>query len=201
MTNIEKIKRRIKKRKKVIDIENEARVINKKVNPLYKILMFTMSIYALFLSFAIYARKDENAALINKVFSTDINFTSFNKTMANILNLRIIENSNNGDDLVVSSSVSYIHLEGDYYQSDGNIVNALDDGVIIYSNEKDGSISIIVQYDFGVRVTYNNLKEVNVLVNDRVYKNDILGSYEDKVEIIFIKDKTKITYEEAISYM
>ena len=121
------------------------------------------------------------------------------KPQSLILNLRIIDNSKEDiHDQVVSSEVSYIHLGDDYYTSEGNVAIALDDGVITYVNGKDENYTVIVEYDNGIRATYNEVKEVNVYVNDRVYKDDILGSYIDKVEIIFIKDSEKISYEEVV---
>lgn len=202
MSEIDKIKRRINKRKVKIDINDEVKDLssNSKSSNLFKILMGIMTVYALFMSVAIYAKKDENAVALNKVLNTNINFSSFNKSLNKLLNFRIIDNSNEDiHDSVVSSNVTYLSLGDDYYTSEGNLVVALDDGVITYVNGKDESYTIIVEYDCGVRATYDNMSEVNVFVNDRIYSEDILGSYSDKVKIIFIKDSSKISYEEVIS--
>lgn len=202
MSEIDKIKRRINKRKVKVDINNEVKDLsnNGKSSSLFKVLMGIMTVYALFVSVAIYAKKDENAIALNKVLNTNINFTSFNKSLNKLLDFRIIDNSNEYiHDSVVSSNVTYLSLGDDYYTSEGNLVVALYDGVITYVNGKDESYTIIVEYDCGVRATYDNMNEVNVFVNDRIYSEDILGSYTDKVKIIFIKDSSKISYEEVIS--
>ena len=202
MSEIDKIKRRINKRKVKVDINNEVKDLsnNGKSSSLFKVLMGIMTVYALFMSVAIYAKKDENAIALNKVLNTNINFTSFNKSLNKLLDFRIIDNSNEYiHDSVVSSNVTYLSLGDDFYTREGNLVVALYDGVITYVNGKDESYTIIVEYDCGVRATYDNMSEVNVFVNDRIYSEDILGSYTDKVKIIFIKDSSKISYEEVIS--
>jgi hypothetical protein len=58
---------------------------------------------------------------------------------------------------------------------------------------------VIINYDNGVMATYYDLVEVNVFNNDRVYMGDILGSYNEKVKIVFIRNDEKITYEDVIS--
>lgn len=202
MNDIEKIKRRIEKRKGKINIHEEAKQLNNKSesSKIFKCLMGIMTIYVLFMSFAIYAKKDQNGTFLNEIFNTNMNFTNFNKTLNKLLNPRIVSD-NNSDiiDQVVSSNVSYIGVGEDYYTSEGNLVVALSDGVITYVNGKDESYTIIVEYDNGIRATYNEVNEVNVFVNDRVYSDDILGSFDDKVHMIFIKDNTKISYEDVVA--
>ena len=140
------------------------------------------------MSFAVYAKKDQSATVFNSIFNTKVNFTGFNKTLNKLLNPRIIENVDPIiDDQVVSSDVKYIGIGDDYYTSDGNLVVALSDGVITYVNGKDDTYTIFVEYDNGIRATYTEVSEVNVYVNDRVYMEDILGSFNEKVHIIFIK--------------
>ena len=104
-------------------------------------------------------------------------------------------------DMVVSSNIRYVSLGDDYFTSDGNIIASLEDGVVTYVNGKDESYTIIVEYDNGIRATYNEVNEVNVFVNDRVYKDDILGSFNEKVQIVFIKDNKKISYEEVLEFI
>ena len=201
MNEIDKIKKRINKRKEKININSEVRILEEnKGNKVFKILMGIMAVYALFMSFAIYAKKDENAVVLNNVFNTKVNFSNFNKTLNKLLNLRIVDtNLINEDTEVVSGDVIYINVGGDYYTSEGNLVVAQDDGVVTYVNGKDENYTIIVEYDSGIRATYNGVYEVNVFVNDRVYKDDIVGSFLEKVEIIYIRNSEKISYEEVIA--
>lgn len=203
MNEIEKIKQRIKKRKQKVDINYDIKKVeSKKSTTLFKVIMATMSVYALFMSFALYAKKDESATFLNSVFNTEINFKGFNRTLNKLFNLRIIDNVDDEmDDMVVSSDIRYVSLGDDYFTSDGNIIASLEDGVVTYVNGKDESYTIIVEYDNGIRATYNEVNEVNVFVNDRVYKDDILGSFNEKVQIVFIKDNKKISYEEVLEFI
>ena len=195
MDNITKIKKSLKRRH--IELKDEALKINKK-SSLYKICMLFMTVYALFVGFAIYAKNDVNGIYLNSVLKTNFNFKEFNETINDFLDLRIIKDKNN-DDMVVSGSTNYIDLGNDYYMSDGNLAISLDDGVVSYVNGKDDSYMVIIEYDNGVMATYYDLVEVNVFSNDRVYSNDIIGSYNEKVRIIFIKNDMKVSYEDAIS--
>ena len=203
MKEIDKIINRINKRKN-IDINNEIKELdrNDKSSNLFKILMGIMTVYVLFMSFAIYAKKDEQASVVNNIFDTNINFTNFNRTLNKLLNLRIVDNVDKDiESSVVSSDVEYLSLGDDYYASEGNLLVAIDDGIVTYVNGKDNNYTVIVEYDCGVRATYNVVNEVNIFVNDRIYKEDILGSFDERVHIIFIKDNAKITYEEVISFI
>ena len=198
MNKIEREKKRIDKRKKcVIDVEVKALGKNE-AGALYKGVMTFFTLCALFLSFAIYAKKDENATLFNSVFDTNINFKSFNKGLNSLFNPRVVDVEDEIKDQVVSSNVSYIYLGDDYYSCEGDLLVAIDDGVVTYVNGKDNDYTLIVEYDSGFRGTYYNVREVNVYVNDRVYSDDILGSFEEKVEMLFVKDGSKISYEEVI---
>ena len=69
MNQIEKIAKRINKRKQIINIDTEVKSLeNHKSSWLFKLMMGLMTLYALFISFAIYARKDEQATFVNSVF-------------------------------------------------------------------------------------------------------------------------------------
>ena len=88
MNEIEKIKHRIKKRKQKVDINYDIKKVeSKKSTTLFKVIMATMSVYALFMSFALYAKKDESATFLNSVFNTEINFKGFNRTLNKLFNL------------------------------------------------------------------------------------------------------------------
>lgn len=196
MNSIDKIKRNFKKRNKT-NLKEDVLKINKKSN-LYKISMFFMVVYALFVGFAVYAKNDVNAIYLNSLLNTDFNFKKFNESINDLLDLRIIK-IDKDEDMVVSGSINYIDLGDDYYMSDGNLAISLDDGVVSYVNGKDNNYMVIIEYDNGVMATYYDLVEVNVFSNDRVYSSDIIGSYNEKVRVIFIKDDVKISYEDAIS--
>ena len=197
MNDISKIKKNLIKRKKS-NLKEEALNLSKRKS-LYKGVMVVMTIYALFMGFAIYAKKDTNATYFNSIFKTNINFNEFNERINNLLDLHIISDSIKDEDLTVSGSVNYIELGDDYYMSDGSLATSIDSGIVSYVNGKDDNYTVIINYDNGVMATYYDLVEVNVFNNDRVYMGDILGSYNEKVKIVFIRNDEKITYEDVIS--
>jgi hypothetical protein len=197
MNDISKIKKNLIKRKKS-NLKEEALNLSKRKS-LYKGVMVVMTIYALFMGFAIYAKKDTNATYFNSIFKTNINFNEFNERINNLLDLHIISDSIKDEDLTVSGSVNYIELGDDYYISDGSLATSIDSGIVSYVNGKDDNYTVIINYDNGVMATYYDLVEVNVFNNDRVYMGDILGSYNEKVKIVFIRNDEKITYEDVIS--
>lgn len=197
MNRIDKIKKNFYRKRKM-SLKEEAIRVNDN-HGIYKISMILMTIYAVFISFAVYAKKDESALLINSVFNTNIDFKSFNSKMNDFLDLRIFHlNDKLLESEAVSGEVEYIYLGEDYYVSESNMVVALKDGLVSYVNGKDDNYFVIVEYDNGVRANYYDLVEVNVFSGDRVYENDIIGSYNDKVKMIFIKNNKKLEYEDII---
>ena len=85
MEELEKIKNRIQNRRncsKEVDVEVvEMERMYSKPSRLYKITMFTLVVMAIFLSVAVYAKKDENGKFLKDTFGVNINFASFNKTL------------------------------------------------------------------------------------------------------------------------
>ena len=197
MSDISKIKRNLVKRKKN-NLREEVKSINKK-GGLYKVVMGVMAIYSIFMGFAIYAKKDYDATYFNSIFNTNVNFNEFNRKINNLLDLKIFSEETRNEDMVVSGSSNYIELGEDYYISDGFLATSIDSGVVSYVNGKDDNYTVIVVYDNGVMATYYNLIDVNVFSNDRVYLGDILGSYNEKVKIVFIRNNEKIKYEDVVS--
>ena len=86
MNKIDRIKKDFIKRKR-FNIKNEAIELEKKTG-IHKPIMIIMTLYVLFMGFAIYAKKDESAVFLNSVLKTNINFSNFNNTMNNLLDLR-----------------------------------------------------------------------------------------------------------------
>ena len=92
MEELEKIKNRIQNRRntsKEVDVEViELERVYTKPSKFYKISMFTLIIMALFLSVAVYAKKDENGKFLKETFGINVNFVSFNKTINKLINFR-----------------------------------------------------------------------------------------------------------------
>lgn len=204
MKELEKIKNRIQNRRnnsKEVDVEfMEIERTYSKPSKIYKCSMFILLIMALFLSVALYAKKDENGKFLKSQFGIDINFASFNKTINNLLDFRVID-SISITDSPVSNVPSYIHKGNDIYTNGSSEITSIDDGVVTYIYSDESGYLVIVENDSGFRSVYSSLVDISVKVNDRVYFDSIIGVVNEDVSIIFSKDNEKITYEQAIELL
>lgn len=204
MKELEEIKNRIQNRRnnsKDIDVEViEMEKIYTKPSKLYKCSMFILIIMALFLSVALYAKKDENGNFLKTNFGINVNFSSFNKTVNKLLDFRVVD-SISSNDKPVSNVPNYIHKGNDVYINGGSEVTSIDDGVVTYIYNDETGYLVIVENDTGFRSVYSSLVDINVKVNDRVYFNSVIGVVEEEVNIVFSKDNEKITYEQVLELL
>ncbi len=204
MEELEKIKDRIHGRRNnsnVVDISvKEIENTYSKPSKLYKLVMFTLVLMALFLSVAVYAKKDENGKFLSERFGININFASFNKTMNKLINFRAV-NSFINSDYPVSYIPNYIHMGDDMYVNGTSEVKSVDDGIVTYIYSDETGYLVIVENDSGFRSVYSNLVDVSVKMNDRVYFDSVIGVVEEEVKIIFSKDNKQITYEQVVELL
>ncbi len=207
MSELDKIKNRIQNRRNssqevdVVDVDVVS--VQKKYSKpskLYKISMFVLVILALFLSVAVYAKKDEKGKFLKNSLGINVNFASFNKTMNKLINFRVVDNVKTPDQ-VVANIPSYVHLGNDMYTSGNSEVKSIDDGVVTYVYSDETGYLVIVENDSGFRSVYSNLVDVNVKVNDRVYFDSVIGVVEEEVKIVFSKNNEKITYEQVLELL
>ena len=204
MSELDKIKSRIQNRKGRskevnIDVEQIERKYSKP-SKIYKFSMCFLVIAALFLSIAIYARKDEEGKFLKDNLGINVNFASFNKILNNLLNFRVVNNISGGDQ-IVSNTPSYIHTGNDLYISGGSEVKSVDDGIVTYVHKDETGYLVIVENDSGFRSIYSNILDVSVKVNDRVYFDSVIGIVEESVKIVFSKDNQILTYEQIIGLL
>ena len=180
MKELDKIKNRIHSRRGcsqevIIDVEEVEKKYSKP-SKIYKITMFLLVIMAMFLSIAVYAKKDENANFLKSNLGININFSSFNKTMNKLLNFRVVDTITS--DAPVSNVPNYIHMGNDVYINGGSEVTSVDDGVVTYVYNDENGYLVIVENDSGFRSVYSNLVDVSVKVNDRIYFESTIGLVE-----------------------
>lgn len=203
MKELDEIKNRIQNRRSsqdvVIDV-NEVERKYSKPSKLYKTSIFVLVIMALFLSVAVYAKKDENGRFLKDNLGINVNFATFNKTMNKLLDFRVINTIKNIDE-PVSNIPSYIHMGEDLYVNGSSNVTSVDDGIVTYIYNEENKYLVIVENDSGFRSVYSNLIDINVKINDRVYFDSILGVVEEKVNIVFSKNNEKITYEQVLELL
>ena len=204
MEELERIKNRIQNRRnnsKDVNIEVlEIEKVYSKPSKFYKATMCFLVILALFLSVAVYAKKDENGKFLEENLGININFASFNKIMNKLINFRVVETITTGD-AVVSNVPSYLHMGNDVYVNGGSEVKSIDDGVVTYISSDEIGYLVIVENDSGVRSVYSGLVDVSVKINDRVYFDSIIGAMNEEVKIVFSKNGEKINYEQVLGLL
>ena len=203
MREIDRIRNRIQSRRGssqevIIDVEEVERKYSKP-SKFYKISMFILIIMAMFLSVAVYAKKDEKGSFLKENLGVNINFASFNKVMNNLLNFRVVDTIT--DDVPVSNVPNYVHMGDDVYVNGGSEVTSIDDGVVTYIYNDETGYLVIVENDSGFRSVYSNLVDVGVKVNDRIYFDSVIGVVEEQVTIVFSKNNEKITYEQVLQLL
>lgn len=97
---------------------------------------------------------------------------------------------------IVSSEISYTHIEDNLYTNHSNEVVNFSKGRVIYLGEGEllGKY-ITVLLDNNVEVTFGKLTDVFVSQFDTVEEATILGTCEDNVMIIFTQGEKEIDYE------
>lgn len=201
MRELEEIKNRIQNRRnssKEVDVEIvEIEKVYSKPSKIYKIAMFVLIITALFMSVAVYAKKDENGNFLKNTLGINVNFSSFNKVVNSILDFRVVDSITTGD-TPVSNVPNYVHMGNDIYVNGGSEVTSIDDGVVTYIYSDESGYLVIVENDSGFRSVYSNLMDISVKINDRIYFDSIIGVVQEEVKIVFIQNNEKITYEQVL---
>ena len=79
------------------------------------------------------------------------------------------------------------------------LVPALDSGIVIFIGEKEGyGKTVIIQQENGIDVWYSNLKEVNLQLYDYIKDGSLIGSVDENLYLVFIKNGEVVDYQEYI---
>ena len=79
------------------------------------------------------------------------------------------------------------------------LVPSIDDGIVVFIGEKEGyGNTVIIEQKDGVSVWYSNLEEINLKMYDYVLKGDLIGSVDNNLYLVFIKDGEFVDYKEYI---
>lgn len=185
MNDIEDVKRRIRKRKKT----------NKPLNDnhfkkLYNIMIKSMVVLLVGLSLVTYMKMNPDTN-IKEYILNDTAFKSFTTWASNTF-LGFLPNQS----VPVSSDVMYTHVKEDYYTNNSNEVINFNKGKVIYVGKKDavGSyVTVLLEND--VEVTYSGMQDVFVDVYDTVEQGMVLGTYEEKIMLLFEYLGKEIDYD------
>ena len=177
MDDIDKIKSRIKNRKNVVLTEYH-------FNKFYNFMIKTMIVIVLFVSAITVFKSGPNYKKIN---------TFLNQVISNVNIDKYLQELNNKDVEVVQE-VAYTHIEGNYYTNNSNECISLNQGIVTEYGQSDILGHYITVLNDDVKVTYGCLDEVFVSQYDEITQSMILGTYSDKVMIIFSKGDKEIDY-------
>ena len=114
-------------------------------------------------------------------------------------NILVFENWFLPSNEAVNSTITYQQIDDQYFTNSTNMVYAIADGVCVYLNESEQGYQMIVKNDNDILVTYANMSDVSVKVDDRILKNSIIGTYQDKLYMDFMDNQNFIPYEQAIT--
>ena len=79
------------------------------------------------------------------------------------------------------------------------LVPALDSGIVIFLGDKEGyGKTVIIQQENGIDVWYSNLKEINLQLYDYIKDGSLIGSVDEKLYLVFIKDGEILDYQKYI---
>lgn len=202
MENYDEIYKRIHERKQ-INQDKEIRNEKPKKGSVLKIFNRLLGIVSLILAFLIYAYKDPSASFVNKIFHTNLNFTSFNQKIVNLSNNLTSffnfasKNKTTTNDIPVSSNSKFIKVSDYYYTNDEHTAYPFSSGTVL-SIENEKGYKIMIRHDNGYIGIYDELDTCLVKDYDRIDVNTKLGYFEKEFGLYFIKDKITYTYEDII---
>lgn len=195
MSEIDEIKKRMEKRKG----RHYHTLTDHHFLKLYNGMIKCMVVLLVGVAVCSYVKVSPNGTYVKDFIFNDLHFNEMTKW----INHQILSFQNKEDTTTVSKQVGYTQIEDNFYTNQSNEVLNFDKGRVIYVGQQD----ILGQYvtvllENNVEVTYGQLTDVFVGLYDQVDAATILGTYQDKVMIIFTQGEKEIdysTFEELIS--
>ncbi len=188
MSDIEEVRRRMRNRR-----GKRAKSLNdRQFTKIYNGMIKFMVILAVAIGVFSYIKFSPNQTYIQDYVLNDLKFNQVIQWVSD----RMFFFQGSDDPIVVTSGVSYQHLEGNFYSNSTNEVLSFTNGRVIYEGEQDmlGKY-ITVLFSNEVEVTYGQLNDVFVKLYDTVNPSTIIGTYDEKLMLIFTKGEAEIDYD------
>lgn len=196
MSEIDEIKKRMERRRG----KKNTTLTDRHFSRIYNGMIKAMVVLLVGVAVSAYVKISPNGEYIKNYVLNDLHFTEMTKWV----NSQILSwTKKDNDSAAVSSKVAYTNIKDNYYTNKSNEVLNFDKGRVIYTGKQDmlGQY-VTVLLENNVEVTFGQLTDVFVSAYDQVDASTILGTYQDKVMIIFTKDEKEIdyaTFEELLS--
>jgi hypothetical protein len=195
VNDIDEIRKRMEKRKGM----HHPQLTDHHFLKLYNAMIKCMVVLLVGVAVCAYVKVSPNGEYIKDYVLNDLHFTELTKW----INHQLLSFQKGDQSATVSSQVSYTNIKDNYYTNQSNEVLNFDKGRVIYVGKQD----ILGQYvtvllENNIEVTYGQLTDVFVSAYDQVDAATILGTYKDKVMIVFTQGEKEIdysTFEELIS--
>lgn len=189
MNDIEEIRKRMNKRKKIGNhkILNDHHFL-KFYNMMIKCMVLLLVMIAVFT----YIKITPQGEYIQEHVFSRIHF----QDAMNWINKQFYNFFPDEEHTTVSKTVSYQHIKDNLYTNQSNEVVNFSKGRVIYTGKQDllGNY-VTVLLDNNVEVTYGKLSDIFVSSFDQVDQATIIGTCEDNVLIVFTQGEKEIDYE------
>ncbi|MEG0366774.1 MAG: hypothetical protein RR585_08060 [Coprobacillus sp.] len=187
MSEIDEIKKRMERRRG----RKNTTLTDHHFLKVYNAMIKAMVVLLVGVAVCAYVKVSPNGEYIKNYVLNDLHFTEMTKWV----NDQVLSWTSKGDAATVSSKVSYTNIKDNYYTNKSNEVLNFDKGRVIYVGKQDmlGQY-VTVLLENNVEVTFGQLTDVFVSAYDQVDASTILGTYQDKVMIIFTQDEKEIDY-------
>lgn len=187
MNEIDEIKKRIRIRK-----NQRKRLTDHHFKRLYNGMIKAMVVMLVAVTIGAYIKVSPNGTLIKDYIFNDQNF----KQSISWIQTQFHTLFNKDSSALVSKKVSYTHLKDNYYTNQSNEVLNFEKGRVIYVGKQDmlGQY-VTVLLENNIEVTFGNMNDIFVNLYDQVDASTILGTYQDKVLIVFTQGEKELDYE------
>lgn len=188
MNEIDEIKRRMEKRR----ARQHPTLTDHHFSKLYNSMIKCMVVLLVGIAVCAYVKVSPNGDQIKNYVLNDLRLQQVTQWMNQQLSHLISQE----EIATVSSQVQYSHIKDNYYTNQTNEVLNFSKGRVIYVGEQKllGQY-ITVLLDNNVEVTYGNLTDVFVSLYDQVDAATIIGTYNERVMIIFTQGEKEIDYD------
>lgn len=195
MNEIDEIKSRMQKRR----AQRRPTLTDHHFSKLYNAMIKSMVVLLVGLAICSYVKVSPNGEQIKKYVLNDLHFQDSVQWLGAQFNRFMLDD----EPIYVSSKVSYTQVKDNYYTNQTNEVLNFERGRVIYIGEQEllGKY-ITVLLENNVEVTYGQLNDIFVNLYDQVDAATILGTYNEKVMIVFTQGEKEIdygTFEELLS--